>query len=441
MPGPPPIPFEGDDVLPDRVDVVVIGGGIIGTSAALELAEHGLSVALCEKGQIAGEQSSRNWGWVRLSHRDPREIELMIASIRLWADMDRRVGAQTGYCQSGVAFLADDAAAEKRQLEWLSHVEGRQIDVRMISGQEVADRFPGLDRSVPRGALLNRLDGRAEPQRAAPAIAEAARECGAAILTDCAVRTLETSAGRISGVITERGPIACDAVVVAGGAWSRLFLGNAGVGLPQLHVINTVLRTEPVTGGPEITIAGRDFTARKRADGGYTVAGIGTDRFELTPDSFRLFRSYLPALRASWRELSPRVGRSFLDALATPRRWSAEEITPFERVRVLDPRPDHRRIHKVWRRLQQAMPAFRDAKIAQVWAGSIDVTPDVVPVISPVDALPGLVIATGFSGHGFGIGPGAGRLAAELVEGRTPSVDPTPFRLSRFTDGSEIIVM
>ena len=75
-------------------------------------------------------------------------------------------------------------------------------------------------------------------------------------------------------------------------------------------------------------------------------------------------------------------------------------------------------------------------KVAESWGGVIDVTPDAVPVISAVDTLPGFFIATGFTGHGFGIGPGAGRLMAELVTGETPVVDPTPFRYSRFTDGS-----
>ncbi|MGH7065576.1 MAG: NAD(P)/FAD-dependent oxidoreductase, partial [Stellaceae bacterium] len=81
-------------------------------------------------------------------------------------------------------------------------------------------------------------------------------------------------------------------------------------------------------------------------------------------------------------------------------------------------------------------PIFRDRKVAESWGGLIDVMPDAIPVISPVDGLPGFFIATGFSGHGFGIGPGAGRLIAAMATGDPPPVDPTPFRLSRFTDGS-----
>jgi glycine/D-amino acid oxidase-like deaminating enzyme len=88
--------------------------------------------------------------------------------------------------------------------------------------------------------------------------------------------------------------------------------------------------------------------------------------------------------------------------------------------------------------VKAAFPALQGATIAQYWAGLIDVTPDAVPVISPVETVPGFFIATGFSGHGFGIGPGAGHLIADLVSGDGPVVDPSPFRLSRFSDGSKI---
>lgn len=374
---------------------------------------------------------------MRLSHRDPREIDLMISSIRIWMELDRWIGADTGYKHCSIAFLAENDAMERRQETWLDHLGERQIDARMITADEAAQLFPGMSRPV-RSGLLNRFDGRAEPQRAAPAIAEAARAQGAHILTGCAVRTIETSAGAVSGVVTERGTIACDRVVMAGGAWSRLFLGNANIGLPQLRVINSALRTAPVDGGPEVTVAGKGFTLRRRKDGGYTVSDPSADRFELTPDAFRLFRAFLPALLMNWRELAPRIGVSFTEEARTPRHWRPDEVTPFEKTRILDPKPSRRLLDPVWREVVRAFPVFDGVEIVQRWAGAIDVTPDAVPVISTVDAMPGLVISTGYSGHGFGIGPGAGRLTAELTEGRTPSVDPTPFRLSRFTDGSEI---
>jgi glycine/D-amino acid oxidase-like deaminating enzyme len=123
-----------------------------------------------------------------------------------------------------------------------------------------------------------------------------------------------------------------------------------------------------------------------------------------------------------------------------PRQWDLEKASPFEAIRVLDPTPDKARSEKAVARMKALFPAAANMQIAQHWAGLIDVTPDAVPVISPVETIPGLVIATGFSGHGFGIGPGAGRLAADLAVGDDPVVDASPFRLSRFSDGSPIRV-
>jgi glycine/D-amino acid oxidase-like deaminating enzyme len=428
-------PVQSDATLPARADVVIIGGGIIGTSAALFLAESGVSVALCEKGHIAGEQSSRNWGWCRKMGRDPREIPLIIESLRLWQDMNERVAAETGFRQCGIMYLAENAP-ELAELEtWLDHARQYQLDTRLITRAEAAELMPGLTGSWA-GALYTASDGRAEPQRAAPAIAEMARRRGAAIMTRCAARGIETAAGRVSAVVTERGPIACSSVVLAGGAWSRLFCGNFGVALPQLKVLASVMRTEPVAGGPEISASGGLFGFRKRMDGGYTVATLGVRTIDLVPDNFRLMREYLPAARLHWKKLRFRVGRRWFEEWRMKRRWELDEASPFEAVRVLDPEPDQYVLDRARTAVAQAFPVFRDVAMAESWGGMIDVMPDAIPVISPVASLPGFFIATGFSGHGFGIGPAAGRLVADLVTGAPTLVDPAPFRLARFTDGS-----
>lgn len=438
MPGPPVEPVQGGDKPPERADVVVVGGGIVGCAAALELAERGYKVALCEKGVIAGEQSSRNWGWVRLSRRDPREIDLMMLSIRLWEGLSERVGKDVGYRQCGIAVPFYSAKFRAENEAWLGHLGDREASISAIDAGRVADMLPEmlLDHD---GALYSPKDGRAEPQVAAPAMARAAQALGATVLTQCAVRCLETSAGAISGVVTERGRIACDAVVVAGGAWCRLLLRNAGITLPQLKVLNSVLRTEPIADGPETTVRGPDFSVRRRADGGYTVSTLAANIYDLTPDSFRFLPKFVPMLLREWSSFRPRVGRRFLTELADARSWGPDDVTPFERTRVLDPAPSVAMADRALGRLAKAFPAFRDARVAQYWAGLIDVTPDAVPVISPVDGHPGLVVATGLSGHGFGLGPGAGRLTADLATGAEPSVDPSAFRFSRFTDGSKIV--
>ena len=428
-------PVQSDEVLPARADVVIIGGGIIGTSAALFLAEKGVSVALCEKGHIAGEQSSRNWGWCRKMGRDPRELPLIIESLRLWQGMNERVEAETGFRQPGIMYLAENPA-ELGELEtWLDHARQYQLDTRLVTRAEAASLMPGLTGNWV-GGLFTPSDGKAEPQRAVPAIAAAARRKGAAILTRCAVRGIETSGGRASAVVTEKGRIACNQVVLAGGAWSRLFCGNLGIDLPQLKVRASVMRTEPIAGGPEISASGGLFGIRKRMDGGYTVATLGVRTIDLVPDNFRLFSSYLPAARMHWNRLRFRVGRRFVEEWRMKRRWGLDEVTPFEMVRTLDPEPDPYVLDRAQTAVAQAFPLFRDMVVAERWAGMIDVMPDAIPVISPVDRVPGFFIATGFSGHGFGIGPGAGRLVADMVAGDPTLVDPAPFRVTRFTDGS-----
>ena len=135
-----------------------------------------------------------------------------------------------------------------------------------------------------------------------------------------------------------------------------------------------------------------------------------------------------------------RVNAQSLREFRAPRSWPLDRPSPFEAVRVLDPAPNKTLNRQALAAMVRLYPHFRDVHIVQQWAGYIDVTPDVVPYISPVGTLPGLIVAAGFSGHGFGIGPAAGRLAAELAIGATPSVDPTPFRVSRFSDGSPITI-
>lgn len=436
MPGPTPLSVTPDATLPDRVDVVVIGGGIIGCATALELAEKGVSVLLCEKGHIGGEQSSRNWGWVRVALRDPREIPLMLAASRAWDDMAARCGRDLGLVRSGILFTARDEARMAQYETWARHLDNSGFAARVLPRSGLSDPLAGSDMPIA-GALWTPDDARAEPQWAAPAMAEAARVRGARIMTKCAVRSLDMQAGQVAGVVTEKGRVSCDTVVLAGGAWSRLFAGNAGLNLPQLQVLNTVLRTTP-SPGPETAIWDDDFAIRRRADGGHSIASGTENIVDLVPDSFRLARAFWPAFLSERDSLQFRISRRSWDELRQRRRWSPDEVTPFEACRVLDPTPATKVVKAGFQRAQAAFPALQQARIAQVWGGMIDVTPDAIPVISRVDAVPGLLIGTGFSGHGFGIAPGAGRMLADLVTGDRPQVDAEAFRFSRFTDGSDV---
>ncbi|MCB1384770.1 MAG: FAD-binding oxidoreductase [Nitratireductor sp.] len=425
-------PVEGDATLPREVDIAIVGGGIIGCCAALWAAEQGHRVALIEKGRIAGEQSGRNWGWVRRMGRAAAEYPLGIESLRLWDGFKTRLDLDTGFRRTGIVYTA----RTDRELAWLDAIERDartfRIGTRRLSDAQLADYFPGAKLRA-RGAVCTDDDGRAEPALAAPAIAQAARAAGAHVLTRCAVRGIETAAGRVSAVLTERGRIGCASVILAGGAWSRLFAGNLGLDLPQLRVRSSVLRTQPVPGGPRHAIGNGEFGLRPRLDGGYTIARRGRSAVQITPDAFRLMPRFLSGLREARGEIALTLDDSLWAGFVTPRRWADDDVTPFERCRVLDPDPQQRPLRQAMRAVEAAFPAFAGARIAERWGGIIDVTPDGVPIIDHAPGLPGLVVATGFSGHGFGIGPGAGQLAAELASGASPLVDPSSFRLDRFS--------
>ena len=428
----PPVDLVHSDTdLPERVSVVVIGGGIVGVTTALFLAEKGYSVALCEKGRIGGEQSSRNWGWCRTMGRDFGEIPLAMESLRLWRGMNERTGRETGFRQAGILYLCENEREVAAQEAWLDEAKHYQVESRLLRGAALDAVMPGASARFAAG-LHTPSDGRAEPAHAAPAMAEAARDHGAKIFTHCAVRGIDLHNDRLVGVITEKGRIRCDAAVLAGGAWSRLFAGNAGLDLPQLKVLGSVFRTQPLPGGPEITAAGSVFAIRKRLDGGYSIARRNANTAELTPDHVRLLSDFFPRLLASRHEIRLRLGSRTWEELRTARRWQLDQTTPFEAVRVLDPKPKQAILAEARDVLARAFPVFQNLQVAESWAGLMDVTPDAVPVIDRVKRIPGFFIATGFSGHGFGIGPGAGRLMADLVAGDTPVVDPTPFRLDRF---------
>jgi glycine/D-amino acid oxidase-like deaminating enzyme len=432
--GPELIAVATDDTLPARADVVIIGGGIAGVSTLLSLAELGVSAVLVEKGVLAGEQSSRNWGFCRTQGRDIGEVPLAIESLRQWDRMAERVGAEVGFRRAGACYLCETPREIAAYEAWLDTARQWQVRSRVVGPDEVDKLVPGSSRRWA-GGLYTDNDGRAEPQLAVPLMVQAARRLGAVVVTGCAARGFETTAGRISGVVTERGTVACDAAVLAGGAWSRLFCGNMGIDFPQLKILGSVMRTEPLEGPPDLAVAGPDFAFRKRKDGGYTVARRNKYEAHVVPDSFRLLPQFFTAAIRQRKEYRLRLVGRFSEEARIPRKWSLDQASPFEAIRMLDPKPNPAIVEESRRNLARAFPAFAPARVAQAWGGLIDTTPDAVPVIGPVTAVPGFFLMSGFSGHGFGIGPGAGKLMAELVTGAAPGVDPAPFRFERFVSG------
>ncbi len=434
-----PIAFA--DALPEAVDVVVIGGGIAGTATAWFLARAGVKVLLCEKGRIAGEQSSRNWGWVRQQGRDPAELPIMMESNRIWRGLAAETGeADLTFTPSGCVYLTDSQAGMDKYAKWYETAREYQLDTRMLSKAELEELIPGAGARWL-GGMMTPSDGRGEPFVAVPALARAARHAGALVIENCAVRTLDTAGGRIAGVVTEKGRVRAEQVVLAGGAWSSAFAANAGIDLPQLAVRSTAARTKPAPEHYARNISTPGLAMRRRADGGYTVASGDIAEHYLGPASFRHVLKFRKLMAASARDIRVRLDApaGYPNGWRTARRWSGDEETPFERARVLNPEPSPEAVRRIRARLPERFPAMAGVELAEAWAGMIDVTPDAVPVLGGIDAVPGLIVATGLSGHGFGIGPAIGRIAADLVRGRDPGHAMTRFRHSRFFDGSPIV--
>ena len=217
--GLPPLRHAGPP--PASADVVVLGGGVIGVMTAWHLAERGVRVVLCEKGRIAAEQSGRNWGWVRQQGRDPSELPIMVESLRIWKSLAQEMGEGLGFRQTGVIYLARTQAEMQGFEDWLVHARAHDLDSRMLSAAGVQRHIKGQGGWI--GGLLTPSDARAEPWAAVPLLALGAALRGAVIVEGCAVRALDLAGGRVAGVVTEAGRIAASQVVVAGGAWSRLF--------------------------------------------------------------------------------------------------------------------------------------------------------------------------------------------------------------------------
>lgn len=290
------------------------------------------------------------------------------------------------------------------------------------------------------GGVSTPSDARGEPWVAVPTVARLAREAGVLIRENCAIRALETTAGKVHGVVTEDGPVACEQVVLAGGAWSSIFARRHGIQIPQLTVRATVSQTAPMSELSTGCTVDEELALRRRADGGFTMALADKHGFYPGPDGLRHARTYLPLLKNSWNDIDLHAvtPRGFPDGWLTPRSWSPDQASPFEATRVLEPAPNQRYVNLAIDRFVKRFPGVGRPKIVTSWAGMVDAMPDVVPIVDRVSSIDGLIIATGMSGHGFGIGAGFGRIIARMVVGENSEHDIGRFRLNRFSDGSPL---
>jgi glycine/D-amino acid oxidase-like deaminating enzyme len=424
--------IETSPQLPAHADAVVIGGGIIGVFTAYYMARRGLSVALVEKGRIGAEQSSRNWGWCRQQNRDARELPMATRSLDLWQQFAADTSEETGFSRCGLLYLSNDEDEIAGWAKWGDFAKTAGVATRMLSGREASERGRATGRAW-KGGVFSPSDGTADPSKAAPAVAAALMKLGGTVHQNCAVRGIEREGGRVSGVVTEAGTIKTRVAVYAGGAWASSFCRQLGIRFPQATIRQTIVR---VSGVPE-RLPDALHTARvsvtRRRDSSYNLAISGRGRVDPTAQLLRFAPQFLPMFAKRWRKVFPGGLEGMRGGHETLGRWRLDAPTPMERVRILDPRPDASTVKQTFQRAAELLPALGQAGIANAWAGFVDSTPDGVPGIGEVPELPGFILAAGFSGHGFGIGPGAGHLIADLATGAQPVFDPTPYNPARFT--------
>ena len=375
-------------------DVVIIGGGISGTAAAYELARLGVPVTLVEQGTLASMASGWTLAGVRQSGRETPEIPRAMAAVERWGYLTEELGADVEYRRNGNLRLILDEDARSATEERIAAENALGLKVEYLpDNQAVRDVAPALAEWIP-GASFCPTDGHANPTAAVGAFAAAAQRLGAKILTETPVLGIEVAGGKVQGVRTAAGIITADIVVVAAGIYTNSLTGPLGIPIPYELYRVSVIQTTPLPPHLDQVLgtSAADFAGRQQVDG----------RFRFTDGG------------AHWPHT--------LDDLA----GGYEPIMPTLQT-----------IHQAITSAVSLVPALQAARVARVWGGLVDITPDEIPVIERSQEIDGLVMAAGFSGHGFCLGPVTGQILRDLViEGETP-YPIEPFRRGRFT-GNEV---
>ncbi len=413
----------------DKWDLIIIGGGIVGCSTALYAARSGLRVLIVERDTPGSRQSGRNLGFVRQQGRDFRELPLAMASLNLWDRLEQDLGRKVGWLRGGNAVLATSDSDLANQADWQFKARQFGLDTVLLTQAQIREKLPLIaEKAEVRGAMFTESDGRAEPSRATRAMFEAALEAGISVILGGRVTRVDTQAGHVHGVWIGREHYRADQVLCAAGTESSKLLRAVGYNLPQERIRATVARTVPaakLTVNPCISLP---LTGIRQDARGAFVFSVAGGEYDVRLDSWRTMRHYQET-----RKSNPDAARiNYLGSL--------QKFAPLRPLApIADIAPTSEAVEPAYYRVQQAqdemrrfLPAIADLEIEAVWAGIIDTLPDVIPVMGHVDGVDGLLVATGFSGHGFGLGPMAGKVMAELAQGHSSSVDISGLSPDRF---------
>lgn len=365
-------------------EVIIIGGGIIGCATAYYLAKRGVSVIVLEKSQIGEGGSSRNGGGVRQSGRDPRELPLAIYGVEtLWPNLSEELGMDVEYYKKGNLRLAKTEAHIKILEGLTARAIAKGLQVQMINGEEVRQINPYLSSEVI-GASWCPTDGHANPMLATLAFYKNARRLGVRFITGETVLEIKKIKGRARQVITAENCYEGEQIILAAGFESNPIANTLGIHVPMNRVLLEALVTEaqPKMFEQMLGTAEADFYGHQSTHGSFVFGGSsGIDAYTSDYDT------------------------PVTNSLTAP---------------------------CICRGIMGYLPILSNVKIVRTWAGWVDEAADHVPVISFVDEVPGLLLACGFSGHGFGISPIVGKLLSEMITEGKPSIDLSELRYNRF---------
>ncbi|MCR4399134.1 MAG: FAD-binding oxidoreductase, partial [Firmicutes bacterium] len=337
---------------PEKADVVVIGGGIMGCATAYYLAKRRAKVVLVERSGIGLEASGNCGGGVRQQSREPYMLRLARRSAALWLHLDKELECDVGYRRVGNIFLATTPEHVKYFEERMEYERAAGLlELTYLTGDQVRERIP-VSKEVLAGTFCP-TDGTANPMKAVVAYAKGVRRLGGTVLTYTPVTGIEMQGGRPYAVVTPKGEIRTDAVVLAAGAWTPEIGRMIGVDVPIQPNRSQILVTERVAPMvvPFVAIPGGGGYVTQRPDGNILLGYHS-----------RPVENY--DKRSTWT--------SFV--------ITAQNIT-------------------------RLFPALKNLTIIRAFGGITEFTPDTRPIFGEIDGKPSTYIVAGFSGGGFALGP------------------------------------
>lgn len=377
-------------------DVVIVGGGCMGCSVAWHLAQRGVTnIVLVEREpQLAAGSTGKNAGGVRHQFSHPANIDLSIESIAMMARFEEVVGTPIDFHQDGYLFLLSKAANVATFLKNVQLQKSRGVDVQWLSPKEAQVLAPGLDVTGVKGATYCAADGVADPNGVTVGFAKGAQAKGVEIVRDTEVTGIRLDGHRVAEVQTSRGAIATPMVVNAAGPWAKSIGRMLGVDVPVEPERRHIFIASPPGGGS----------------------------WDDPANAGRVPKSKLLVIDFESSFYFHREGGGLLFGMGDPDERPGFDITV---------RWDF--LPKVIEVAIQRLPALADAAVSHAWAGLYEMTPDHNPIIGPSADVDGFYTIAGFSGHGFQHAPAAGRILTDVMVGRDPKFDLTPFELERFS--------